>query len=376
MPKKQVIFLDRDGTLIGEPPEDFQNDSLEKLEYIPGVFRNLFKLRHFTDFKLVIVSNQDGLGTHLFPREDFDLVQNKFLRAFENEGIIFDAIHIDPSLPADNSPNRKPLTGMLGEYLNGDYDLPGSYVIGDRSTDIQLAQNLGSKAIFFRDPGSEMVKNNPGLAEECVLLTDDWDEIYRFIRSEMRKTRILRETAETNVEIELSLDGEGRSDISTGLGFFDHMLDQLSRHGGFDLKIYVTGDLNVDEHHTVEDTALALGEAFRKAIGSKRGLERYGYLLPMDDSLARVAIDFGGRPWIVWNAEFKREKVGDLPTEMFFHFFKSFSDAARCNLNIEVTGKNEHHKIEAVFKGFARALKQAVQLDPDNNRLPSTKEML
>ena len=373
---KRVIFIDRDGTLIKEPAEDYQVDSLEKLEYIPAVFRNLYKLRHHTDYELVLVTNQDGLGTSSFPEEDFNPAHEKFLIAFRNEGIEFDAIHIDPSLPADKSPDRKPGTGMLKSYLGEDYDLKNSFVIGDRITDMALAKNLGARGIFY---GSE--KTAASFAGEIsdeiiVLVSDDWDQIYRFIRSDLRKAHIVRNTSETKIVVELSLDGEGRSEIATGLGFFDHMLDQLARHGGMDLTVKVSGDLHVDEHHTVEDTAIAIGEAFLMALGDKRGIDRYAYVLPMDDALAKVAVDLGGRPWIEWEADFKREMIGEMPTEMFYHFFKSFSDAARCNLNIEATGKNEHHKIEAIFKGFAKSLKQAVRLDPDNNTLPSTKGKL
>lgn len=373
---KKVIFLDRDGTLIKEPPGDFQVDSLEKLEFVPGVFRNLYKLRKYTDYEMVVVSNQDGLGTSAFPEKDFRIVQEKFLTAFRNEGVEFEAIHIDPSLPGDTSPDRKPKTGMLKKYMDGGYDLGGSYVIGDRPTDIELARNLGARGILFGKTDMRKEIENKGLSENLSLLCDDWDLIYRFIRSGMRTGRIERVTRETAITVELSLDGEGRTQISTGLGFFDHMLEQIGRHGGFDLTIEAKGDLHVDEHHTVEDTAIALGEAFHEALGNKRGIERYSFVLPMDDSLAQVAIDFGGRPWIEWNVDFKREMIGDIPTEMFFHFFKSFSDAAKCNLNIEASGTNEHHKIEAVFKGFARTIKGAVMLDPDNNRLPSTKGKL
>ena len=365
---KKVLFIDRDGTLIKEPAGDFQVDSLKKLEFLPGVFRNLYKLRHFTDYDLVLVSNQDGLGTDSFPEEDFRLPHNKFLETFRNEGVEFDAIHIDPSLPEENSPNRKPRTGMLKEYLEGAYDLENSFVIGDRKTDIELALNLGARAIFM---GKEEVNT-----EHVALVSEDWDQIYRFIRSHQRSASLRRVTSETEIQINISLDGEGRTQVSSGLGFFDHMLDQLGKHGGFDLEVRVKGDLEVDEHHTIEDTAIVLGEAFLKALGSKRGIERYAFVLPMDDSLATVAVDLGGRPWIEWAVEFKREKIGDVPTEMFFHFFKSFSDAAKCNLNIQASGNNEHHKIEAIFKGFARALGKAVKLDPDNNKLPSTKGKL
>jgi imidazoleglycerol-phosphate dehydratase/histidinol-phosphatase len=373
---KKVIFLDRDGTLIKEPPEDFQVDSLEKLEFIPGVFRNLHKLANYTDYELVIVSNQDGMGTSSFPEEDFRLPQEKFITAFRNEGVEFNAVHIDPSLPEDHSPDRKPGIGMLKGYMQGDYDLEKSYVIGDRITDIQLAKNLGAKGILYGGAEMKKVLEREGLNSVTVCISEDWDVIYSFIRSQQRRSSVSRKTGETDIQVELSLDGEGNTAISTGLGFFDHMLDQLGRHGGLDLNVKAMGDLHVDEHHTIEDTALAIGEAVIQALGNKRGIERYAFVLPMDDALASVAIDFGGRPWTEWKVDFNREKVGDVPTEMFYHFFKSFSDAAKCNLNIEASGSNEHHKIESVFKAFAKALGKAVKLDPDNNRLPTTKGRL
>lgn len=374
--RKKVIFLDRDGTLIKEPPENYQVDSLEKLEFLPGVFRNLYKMRQFTDFELVVVSNQDGMGTESFPETDFRGPHNKFITAFKNEGVEFDAVLIDPSLPEDKSPNRKPGTGMLTGYLQGDYDLKNSYVIGDRFTDITLAKNLGAKGILYGDTGKGETVDKQGLSKHVALVSDSWDQIYSFIRSNMRRSTVKRVTGETEIYVELSLDGEGKTDISTGLGFFDHMLDQLGRHGGLDLTIKTKGDLHVDEHHTIEDTSLALGEALLEALGDKRGIERYAYVLPMDDSLARVALDFGGRPWIEWQVDFKREMIGDVPTEMFFHFFKSFSDAARCNLSIEATGSNEHHKIESIFKGFAKTIGKAKKLDSDSNQLPTTKGKL
>lgn len=374
--KKRVIFLDRDGTLVKEPPVDYQLDSLEKLEFIPGVFRNLYKLRSFTDYELVIVSNQDGLGTESFPTEDFTPAHEKFLTAFRNEGVVFDREHIDPSMPEDNSPNRKPRTGMLTMYLEGDYDLANSLVIGDRLTDMELARNLGARGIFYGPESMGKEIEEKGLGALVDLVSDDWDQIYRHIRSRMRYSHISRKTRETDISVELSLDGEGKTAVSTGLGFFDHMLDQLGKHGGMDLKVDVKGDLNVDEHHTIEDTAITLGEAFRQALGDKRGIERYAFTLPMDDALVSVALDLGGRPWMEWDVEFKREMIGDVPTEMFFHFFKSFTDGALCNLNIKAEGGNEHHMIEAVFKGFARAIKNAVKLDPESNALPSTKGKL
>jgi len=374
--KKRVIFLDRDGTLIKEPSDDYQLDSLEKLEFTPGVFRNLYRLRQYTGYELVVVSNQDGMGTASFPEVDFRLPHDKFITAFSNEGVEFDAVHIDPSLPEDQSPNRKPRTGMLTGYMEGDYDLENSFVIGDRITDIELAKNLGARGIMYGGEGMKEALSKRGLSEHTSLVSDDWDHIYRFIRSDLRRSKVKRVTGETEISVELSLDGEGRTEISTGLGFLDHMLEQLGRHGGVDLMVKATGDLNVDEHHTIEDTAITLGEAFLEALGNKRGIERYAFVLPMDDALASVAMDFGGRPWIEWQVEFKRERIGDVPTEMFFHFFKSFSDAARCNLNIKATGNNEHHMIESVFKGFAKAIRKAVMLDTESNRLPTTKGKL
>jgi imidazoleglycerol-phosphate dehydratase/histidinol-phosphatase len=374
--KKRAIFLDRDGTLIKEPPVDYQVDSLEKLEYVPGVFRNLHKLRNYTDYELVLVSNQDGLGSTSFPLKEYTPVHEKFITAFKNEGVVFDAEHIDPSMPEEKSPNRKPGTGMLTGYMEGDYDLENSYVIGDRITDIELAKNLGAKGILFDESVSKDLLKENGLQENCLFVSENWDDIYRFIRSRMRYGKITRTTGETAIDVELSLDGEGRTDISTGLGFFDHMLDQLGRHGGLDLMVKTKGDLHVDEHHTIEDTAISLGEAFSIALGDKRGIDRYAFVLPMDDALASVALDLGGRPWMEWDVTFKREMIGEMPTEMFFHFFKSFTDGAKCNLNIKAEGENEHHMIEAVFKGFARAIKMAVKLDQDSNALPTTKGKL
>ena len=374
--KKRVIFLDRDGTLVAEPPVDFQLDTLEKLEFIPGVFRNLYKLRMFTDYELVLVSNQDGLGTSSFPLEDYTPVHEKMLTAFKNEGVVFDAEHIDPSLPEENSPNRKPRTGMLTRYMEEEYDLENSLVIGDRKTDIELARNLGARAVFFASEKAGESLKEKGLDKSVDLVSENWDEIYRFIRAGLRKSELSRRTGETNIAIKLSLDGEGKTNISTGLGFFDHMLDQLGRHGGMDLSVIVKGDLHVDEHHTIEDTAITLGEAFRKALGDKRGIERYAFTLPMDDALVTVALDLGGRSWIEWDVAFKREMIGDVPTEMFFHFFKSFTDGAKCNLNIRAEGENEHHMIEAIFKGFARAIRMAVKLDTESKTLPTTKGLL
>ncbi len=364
---KRILFIDRDGTIIEEPSEDFQIDSLEKLQFIPKVITSLSKICQHSDFELVMVSNQDGLGTDSFPEDTFWPAHNKMLEVLTNEGIEFKAIHIDPSFPHENSNNRKPGTGMLQKYMTGDYDLKNSYVIGDRLTDVELAHNLGSKSILFG--GLE--------SADADICSDDWNEIYNHLVFPERKSLIQRKTNETDIRIKLNLDGTGKSNISTGLNFFDHMLEQISKHGKCDLEITVKGDLEVDEHHTIEDTALALGDAFTIALGDKKGVSRYGFLLPMDDALAHVAIDFGGRPWIVWDLEFKREKIGDVPTEMFYHFFKSFTDTAKCNLNVKAEGKNEHHIIEAVFKGFAKAIKMAVWRNENElDSIPSTKGSL
>lgn len=364
--KKRVLFIDRDGTIIKEPPTDYQVDSLEKLEFLPKAISNLRKIAEETDYELVMVTNQDGLGTDSFPEKDFWPAQYKMLKTLEQENITFAAIHVDKTFEHEQAPTRKPRTGLLTQYFSEDYDLANSYVIGDRATDVQLAKNLGAKAIFIGDA-------NP----DAALSTTDWDAIYDFLKMPPRAAEVKRTTSETDIYIKLNLDGSGNCKISTGLHFFDHMLEQLGKHGSTDLEIQVKGDLHIDEHHTIEDTALALGEAYLKALGDKKGIYRYGFLLAMDDSLANVAIDFGGRPWLVWDAEFKREKVGDMPTELFYHFFKSFSDTAKCNLNIKVEGDNEHHKIEATFKGLARAIKMAVMRDPRNiNQLPSTKGVL
>lgn len=373
--KKKALFIDRDGTLIFEP-EDEQIDSLEKLEFLPKVFRNMFFIQKNLNYELVMVTNQDGLGTASYPEETFWPTQNKILQAFENEGVSFDDILIDRSFPHENQPTRKPGTAMLTKYLSGDYDLANSYVIGDRLTDIQLAKNIGAKGILINNGDLVEQMEKQGLANHCVLVSEDWDDIYACVAASERKAEVVRTTKETSVSILINLDGSGVCEISTGLHFFDHMLNQIGRHSGVDLKIAVKGDLEVDEHHTIEDTALALGEAFKMAVGDKIGMERYGFCLPMDDCLALAAIDFGGRPWLVWDAEFKREKVGDMPTEMFLHFFKSFSDAAACNLNIKAEGTNEHHKIEAIFKALAKAIKMAIKRDVFNFELPSTKGVL
>ncbi|WP_438268348.1 bifunctional histidinol-phosphatase/imidazoleglycerol-phosphate dehydratase HisB [Maribellus luteus] len=372
---KKVLFIDRDGTLNFET-EDEQIDAFEKLEFLPKVFRNMYNIRKNLDYELVMVTNQDGLGTDSFPEDTFWPVQNFILKAFENEGVTFDDICIDRSFPEEKLPTRKPGTAMLTKYMNGDYDLANSFVIGDRLTDVQLAKNLGAKAIFINNGDLAEELESKGLADTCALVSDDWDDIYACVASPQRTATVIRNTKETSILVELNMDGSGVCDISTGLGFFDHMLHQIGRHSGADLKIQVKGDLEVDEHHTIEDTGLALGEAFKKAVGNKLGMERYGFCLPMDDCLAMAAIDFGGRPWLIWEADFKREKVGDMPTEMFMHFFKSFSDAAACNLNIKAEGDNEHHKIEAIFKVVAKAIKMAIRRDVFNFELPSTKGKL
>lgn len=363
---KKVLFIDRDGTLILEPPTDFQVDSLEKLEFYPKVFQNLAKIATELDYDLVMVTNQDGLGTESFPQENFDLPHQKMLDAFKNEGIVFSDILIDDSFEKDNSPNRKPRTGMLQKYIHGNYDLENSYVIGDRKTDVELAKNLGSKSIYL----------NKDICENADFNTNNWNEIYQFLKNIPRKALVKRNTNETKISIELNLDGSGKSNINTGLAFFDHMLEQISKHGNFDLNVKVDGDLEVDEHHTIEDTAIVLGECFLQALGSKKGIERYAFLLPMDDCLAQIALDFGGRNWLVWDVDFKREKIGEMPTEMFYHFFKSFSDASKSNINIKCEGENEHHKIESIFKAFAKVLKAAVKIEGNNFAIPSTKGSL
>ena len=362
---KKVLFIDRDGTLVIEPPIDFQLDSLEKLEYYPCVFQNLALIAKELDYVLVMVTNQDGLGTASFPEDTFWPAQNKIIQAFRKEGIEFSEILIDRSFSHENLLTRKPGTAMLTHYLKGDYNMENSYVIGDRLTDVQLAKNLGCKSIYL----------SKEKCEEAVLSTTDWADIYKLLKSEPRKFKVERITSETKIEVELNLDGSGKSEISTGLGFFDHMLEQIAKHGNIDIYVNVKGDLHIDEHHTIEDVAITLGDAFSKALGNKKGIERYGFLLPMDECLAQVAIDFGGRPWLVWDAKFSREKIGEMPTEMFMHFFKSFSDHAKCNLNIKAEGENEHHKIEAIFKAFAKAIKLAVS-KTNNYSIPSTKGTL
>ena len=377
---QKLLFIDRDGTIIDEPKTDFQIDSLEKLEFLPKALSNLRKISEDTDYQLVMVTNQDGLGTDSFPEDTFWPAHNKMLKTLENENIHFSAIHIDRSFPHENLPTRKPAIGLLTEYLDTEkYDLVNSYVIGDRSTDIQLAVNLSAKAIFITDGSTNnLVEGLTSSQKEATkLISNDWDEIFEFLKLPARTAFIERNTKETKIKIELNLDGTGKSEIQTGLGFYDHMLDQVAKHSGSDLKISVEGDLHIDEHHTIEDTALALGEAYLKALGDKKGTNRYGFLLPMDEALAQVAIDFSGRPWLVWDADFKREKIGEMPTEMFYHFFKSFSDTSKCNLNIKCEGDNEHHKIEAIFKAFAKSIKMAVKRNlSEMNSLPSTKGVL
>lgn len=375
--KRRLLFIDRDGTIIIEPPIDYQVDSLEKLEFYPKVIRNLNLIATKLDFELVMVTNQDGLGRDIFPEETFWPAHNKMMKTLEGEGITFAKVHIDRSFPEDNLDTRKPGTGMLKEYFSDKYDLAGSFVIGDRLTDVEMAKNLGCKGIFIKEEKEALsALAEAHLEEHCALITEDWDQITAFLFKADRTAVVDRKTAETAVHIELDLDGTGNCDITTGLSFFDHMLDQIGRHSGVDLTIHTDGDLHVDEHHTIEDTGLALGEAFKKALGDKRGIDRYGFCLPMDDVLAQVAIDFGGRPWLVWDVDFKREMVGDMPTEMVHHFFKSFSDTSLSNLNIKAEGANEHHKIEGIFKAFAKAIKAAIRKDPFNNQLPSTKGAL
>lgn len=373
--KKKVLFIDRDGTLIIEPPIDYQVDSFEKLEFYPKMIRNLSFICEKLDFERVMVTNQDGLGTSSFPEDDFWPIHRLVMRTLEGEGITFQDVLIDRSFPEDNAPTRKPRLGMLSKYLDGEYDLANSFVIGDRSSDVELAKNLGCKAILLQ-PDTVCLEDRPDLLESCVLVTSDWDKVAEFLFAGERRAEVRRTTKETDILIQLNLDGTGKSDIDTGLGFFNHMLEQIAKHGNMDLTVKVKGDLEVDEHHTIEDTGLALGECLYEALGNKRGIERYGFCLPMDDCLCQVALDFGGRPWLVWNATFQREKIGDMPTEMFLHFFKSLSDSARMNLNIKAEGENEHHKIEGIFKAFARSLKMAVQRDIYHFEVPSSKGTL
>lgn len=374
---RRALFIDRDGTLVVEPPVDYQLDSLEKFEFIPGMIRNLGFIARTLDYELVMVTNQDGLGTTSFPTEDFEPPHRLLLNTLRGEGVTFDDIIIDTTFEHEHKPTRKPGTALLGKYMQGDYNLAESFVIGDRLTDVMLARNLGAKAIFFTDANAgAKAAADAGLSDVVALITDDWSRISDFLRGGSRTAHVRRTTNETDIDIKIDLDGSGTGKIATGLGFFDHILDQISRHSGIDLEITAKGDLWIDEHHTIEDTAIALGDALRTALGDKRGIERYGFVLPMDDSLCTVALDFGGRSWLVWDVEFKREKIGDVPTEMFMHFFKSLSDSARMNLYISARGDNEHHKIEGIFKALARSLKAAIRRDVFAYRLPSTKGTL
>ncbi|MFO0415422.1 MAG: bifunctional histidinol-phosphatase/imidazoleglycerol-phosphate dehydratase HisB [Bacteroidota bacterium] len=378
---KRILFIDRAGTINTEAPPTYQIDSWDKLEFYPGVFQYLGRIASELDYELVMITNQDGLGTDSYPEENFWPIQQHIIRSLSNEGIDFSAVLIDRTFPHENAHTRKPGTGMVTNYMNNpEYDLANSYVIGDRITDVQLAKNIGAKAIWMKQDetlgASEVSDKLKELKEVIALESPNWKDIYAFLKNGLRKVQHVRNTNETKIHIELNLDGTGISDIKTGIGFFDHMLDQIARHGKMDLSIQVKGDLEVDEHHTIEDTGIALGEAIAKALADKKGIERYGFALPMDEASAKVLIDFGGRNWIVWNALFRREKIGEMPTEMFFHFFKSFSDGAKCNLQIECIGDNEHHKIEAIFKAFAKAIRMAVKKDPFSNYLPSTKGVL
>jgi imidazoleglycerol-phosphate dehydratase/histidinol-phosphatase len=378
---KRILFIDRDGTLIKEAPPTYQIDSFDKLEFYPYMFEYMGRIAREMDYELLMVTNQDGMGSKSFPEDTFWPVQQFVMKSLEGEGIHFTEVYIDKTLAKDNVPTRKPGTGMLTKYIdNEEYDLENSFVIGDRITDVQLAKNLGCRAIWLNNEpglgGGEISDSAKALNEVVALETRDWSKIYEFLKLGLRKVIHERNTNETQIKIELNVDGSGKAAIVTGLGFFDHMLEQIARHGKMDLTIRSNGDLHIDEHHTIEDTGIALGEAFAQALADKRGMERYGFALPMDEADAKVLIDFGGRSWIVWNAEFKREHIGEMPTEMFFHFFKSFSDAAKCNLNIECRGENEHHKIEAIFKAFAKAIRMAVKRDPLSNYLPSTKGVL
>ncbi|MDT0607495.1 bifunctional histidinol-phosphatase/imidazoleglycerol-phosphate dehydratase HisB [Croceitalea rosinachiae] len=376
---QKILFIDRDGTIIKETVDE-QIDAFEKMIFYPKVFTYLGKIAKELDYKLVMITNQDGLGTDEFPEESFWPVHNFVLKSFENEGVVFDEIYIDKTFPHENANTRKPKTGLLTKYFTDTYDLENSFVIGDRLTDMELAKNLGAKGIFIDDKTllgtGEITVTEKDLSVHIALQSNDWEKIYGFLKTRSRYAEVHRKTKETDIQIELNLDGTGKSDIKTGLSFFDHMLDQLARHGQMDLQLHVDGDLEVDEHHTIEDTAIALGEVFYDALGNKIGIERYGFCLPMDDCLAQVAIDFGGRNWLVWDADFKREMVGDMPTEMFYHFFKSFTDGAKANLNIKAEGTNEHHKIEAIFKAFAKSIKMAVKRDLEKMVLPSTKGIL
>ena len=375
---KRILFIDRDGVILQEPPQDFQVDSTEKTSFVPGAIVGLSNIAASLDYYKVMVTNQDGLGTPSYPEDTFYPYQNLMLRTLEGEGFIFDEVIIDKTFAHENAPTRKPGTGLLTHLINNPaYDLSNSFVIGDRYTDIQLAKNLGCKAIYFKSDLHPLTpEQDADLRSTIALETNSWADVYSFLKLGLRKVSHARNTNETKIQVDINLSGSGIANIHTGLGFFDHMLEQIARHGNIDLAITTIGDLHIDEHHTIEDTGLALGEAFALALADKRGMERYGFALPMDEAEAKVLIDFGGRNWLVWDASFKREKIGEMPTEMFFHFFKSFSDAAKCNLNISCAGDNEHHKIEAIFKAFAKAIKMAVKRDPFSNHLPSTKGVL
>lgn len=375
---KRILFIDRDGVVLQEPPVDFQIDDIYKTSFVKGALTQLSRIAAEFDFYKVMVTNQDGLGTDSYPESQFYPYHDLMIRTLDSVGFVFDEMIIDKTFASDNQPTRKPGTALLTHLMNNPaYDLANSFVIGDRWSDIQLAVNLGAKAIYFKSGLHELSPEQEALFKEVIVLeTDSWEAIYQFLKSGLRQVHHERNTNETQISINLNMDGTGKAAIHTGLGFFDHMLDQIARHGKIDLSLTAKGDLHIDEHHTIEDTGIALGEAFAKALSDKRGMERYGFALPMDEADAKVLIDFGGRNWLVWNAEFKREKIGEMPTEMFFHFFKSFSDGARCNLNIECKGENEHHKIEAIFKAFAKAIRMAVKRDPLSNYLPSTKGVL
>lgn len=376
--RKRILFLDRDGVIFQEQPPDYQLDHIGKIHFMKGAITALADIASSLDYYKVLITNQDGMGTDAFPEDTFWPYQELMIRTLEGEGFVFDEIHIDSTYEKDNQPTRKPGTGLLTHFFDEEkYDLANSYMVGDRWTDVQLAKNLGAKAILIKSPYLPLTPEQLENYKDIIAFaTDDWKDIARFLKNGLRKVTHQRNTSETKISIDLNVDGNGQADIHTGLGFFDHMLEQIARHGKLDLAIQCKGDLHIDEHHTIEDTGIALGEAFAKALADKTGMERYGFALPMDDAEAKVLIDFGGRNWLVWNAEFKREKIGEMPTEMFFHFFKSFSDAAKCNLNIECKGENEHHKIEAIFKAFAKAVRMAVKKDPFSNYLPSTKGVL
>lgn len=375
---KRVLFLDRDGVVLIEPPTGFQIDSIEKTAFIPGAITALSRIASEMDYYKVMITNQDGLGTEAYPESAFFPYHDLMLRTLEGEGFVFDEMHVDRTYAKDKQITRKPGTGLLQHLMNNEqYDMVNSFMVGDRWSDIQLAKNLGCKAIYIKSFLHELTEDEEILLRPTIALeTDNWQDIYAFLKLGSRTVTHDRNTNETQIHVELNMDGSGKANISTGLGFFDHMLDQIARHSKMDINITSKGDLHIDEHHTIEDTGIALGEAFAKALADKRGMERYGFALPMEEAEAKVLIDFGGRNWLVWNAEFKREKIGEMPTEMFYHFFKSFSDAAKCNLNIECKGENEHHKIEAIFKAFAKAIRMAVKRDPFSNYLPSTKGIL